>query len=147
MYPVKCYKHWQAVPPHIRQQLLGLGWHNGTDSMRTIASGNGEDDGRVLDTLAVICSWSGRVLSWGILYWDDYGCYEAQGIQLYTRVSERRRGYGRQVYTKLLSIHNGNGHSHKPIISTFRDNISFWKKVGAVPKHIHNSMLWDRTKV
>lgn len=134
------YYSWQDVPLNLKRQLQGLGDHNGEDSLRSIACGKGESDGRVLELLVVMRSWWGSVLSWGVRYWDDIGIGDNPiGIQLYTRKGERRKGYGRQVYTMLHTWMKAGKPPYSPVLAVFKENIQFWKKVGAVPKHTHNS--------
>lgn len=141
IYP-HLFNSMDEVADHIQRQLKGLGSCTTHDNLRSIAFGLTADEGRVVESIAILLDSQCHVLSWGILYWDDYGLYNGQGIQLYTRASHRRQGYGTQVYNALNE--QRIDQSNKPIISLFKDNISFWKKVGVVPKHVHHSMQRSR---
>lgn len=133
------YHSWEAIPLGIKRQLYGMGSNTTFDSLRRIAMGKQVDDGMVTDKIAIVFDKNARVLSWGILYWDDYGLYDTKGIQLYTRVQARGKGYAKQVYTMLRALCD-----KQPIVSVFKDNITFWKKVGAVNKYINISLQRTR---
>lgn len=113
------------VPWLLRKQLQGLGYSSTSDSLRPIAFGRSECEGYKLVKLAILHD-NGFILSWGILFWYDFGASGEQGIQLYTRKSHRRQGYGSKIYHKLMKYRSNQDVD--PTVCCTEDNWQLFKK-------------------
>ena len=127
---LKSYKHYKNIPNQLKQQLVGLGKYTSSGSIRPLARGVDAWGTCIRITMLVKAD---RIVSWGIIvdYIYDNPRYS---IQLYTRVSERQKGYGQTVYGHLSKyIPKVRGKVFD--VCVFPDNIDFWKKVGKVRKN------------
>lgn len=74
----------------------------------------------------------GRILSWGLVH-----VYDARGnkdFQIYTRASERRKGYGKMVYDKAVQVCRGRASM---IVHPHSDpSTAYFNKLHYVPQGI-----------
>jgi hypothetical protein len=126
------YKRRENVPKHYRKSLKGMGVQYGG-----------------LRWLFFHCTWPEYVytvivtendipVSWGILFTPsirdyDYSLWPYECIQLYTKFSHRRLGYGTKVYNKLASLRHTKEKPYiwkDPRVRCRNNNKEFFDSVG-----------------